>query len=47
MNCDRVDELVDFGGIGIEDDVLVTACGADVLSAAIPKQIDEIEALRA
>jgi Xaa-Pro aminopeptidase len=37
-----------FRGIGvrIEDDVLVTASGAEVLSAAAPKQIEEIEELR-
>jgi Xaa-Pro aminopeptidase len=33
-------------GIRIEDDVLVTAKGHEVLTAAIPKRIDEIEALR-
>lgn len=32
-------------GIRIEDDVLVTADGCDVLTAAAPKAIDEIEAL--
>jgi Xaa-Pro aminopeptidase len=37
-----------FRGIGIriEDDVLVTADGHEVLTKAIPKEIDEIEALR-
>jgi Xaa-Pro aminopeptidase len=37
-----------FRGIGIriEDDVLVTASGYEVLTKAIPKEIDEIEALR-
>jgi Xaa-Pro aminopeptidase len=47
VDWDRVDGLLDFGGIRIEDDVLVTATGADVLSGAIPKSIPEIEALRA
>jgi Xaa-Pro aminopeptidase len=32
-------------GIRIEDDVLVTADGYDVLSAAVPKQIPDVEAL--
>jgi Xaa-Pro aminopeptidase len=31
-------------GIRIEDDVLVTATGHEVLTAAIPKEIDELEA---
>ncbi|WP_022942623.1 Xaa-Pro aminopeptidase [Psychromonas hadalis] len=34
-------------GIRIEDDLLVTATGVDVLSADVPKTIDEIEALMA
>jgi Xaa-Pro aminopeptidase len=34
-------------GIRIEDDVLVTADGHEVLTAAIPKTVDEIEALTA
>ena len=37
-----------FRGIGvrIEDDVLVTEGGHEVLTKAVPKQIDEVEALR-
>lgn len=37
-----------FRGIGvrIEDDVLVTAAGHEVLTKAIPKEIEEVEAIR-
>jgi len=34
-------------GIRIEDDVMVTANGYEVLTAAISKSIDEVEALTA
>ncbi|MCV6627272.1 MAG: M24 family metallopeptidase, partial [Cellvibrionaceae bacterium] len=34
-------------GIRIEDDVVVTKTGCDVLTHAVPKEIDEIEALMA
>jgi Xaa-Pro aminopeptidase len=33
-------------GVRIEDDVLVTADGHDVLTAAVPKTVAEVEALR-
>ena len=34
-------------GIRIEDDVVVTEDGCEVLSAGVPKQIDDIETLMA
>jgi Xaa-Pro aminopeptidase len=33
-------------GIRIEDDVLVTQTGAEVLTHGVPKTVDEIESLR-
>jgi Xaa-Pro aminopeptidase len=49
ISADADDVPADFRGIGIriEDDVHVTANGVDVLSAAAPKQIEELETLRA
>ncbi|HEX2659295.1 MAG TPA: aminopeptidase P family protein, partial [Polyangia bacterium] len=47
VNWSRVDQVRGLRGIRIEDDVLVTATGADVLTAAIPKRIDEIETITA
>jgi len=44
---EHVDKKWHFVGIRIEDDVLVTKDGHEVLSAGAPKEIDEIEALMA
>jgi Xaa-Pro aminopeptidase len=41
----RAQEYSNFGGIRIEDDVLVTADGARVLGKPIPKTVAEVEAL--
>ncbi len=46
VNWERVDGMLEFGGMRIEDDVLVTVDGSDVLTAAIPKTIEAVEELR-
>ncbi|MEI7725796.1 MAG: aminopeptidase P family protein [Bacteroidota bacterium] len=45
INYDVVETYKDFGGIRIEDDVLVTADGYRVLGKPIPKTVEEIEKL--
>ena len=45
INYDEVEKYKDFGGIRIEDDVLVTEDGVKVLGKPIPKEIDEVEAI--
>jgi Xaa-Pro aminopeptidase len=47
VNWDRVDQVRGLRGIRIEDDVLINASGAEVLTAGIPKRIDEIETIAA
>jgi len=43
INYDKVETYKDFGGIRIEDDILVTENGAKVLGKPIPKTVAEIE----
>ena len=43
INYDKVETYKDFGGIRIEDDILVTENGARVLGKPIPKTVAEIE----
>jgi Xaa-Pro dipeptidase len=43
INYDKVNDFRGFGGIRIEDDVLVTSTGARVLGPGIPKTIAEVE----
>lgn len=45
INYEALDAFTDFGGIRIEDDVLVTEEGPRVLGPGIPKSIDEVEEL--
>ncbi len=43
INFDKVESYKDFGGIRIEDDILVTEDGYRVLGTPIPKTISDIE----
>lgn len=43
INYDKVEEYLDFGGIRIEDDLLVTENGFKILGPPIPKTIEEVE----
>lgn len=43
INYTRVKEYIGFGGIRIEDDVLVTGSGSRVLGQPIPRTVTEVE----
>jgi Xaa-Pro aminopeptidase len=43
LNYDKIEEYRNFGGIRIEDDILVTADGHRVLGKPIPKTVAEVE----
>jgi Xaa-Pro aminopeptidase len=45
INYDEVEKYLDFGGIRIEDDVLITKDGCRVLGKPIPKTLAEIETM--
>ena len=43
INYDKVEKYIGLGGIRIEDDVLVTSNGSQILGEPIPKTVDEVE----
>lgn len=43
INYDKVKEYIGFGGIRIEDDILITDTGCRVLGNPLPKKTEEIE----
>ncbi len=45
VNYEKIEKYRSFGGIRIEDDVLVTEDGCRILGPGIPKRIDEVEAI--
>lgn len=47
INFDKVETYKDFGGVRIEDNILVTETGNRVLGKPIPKTVAEVEAMAA
>ena len=45
LNYEAVEKYRDFGGIRIEDDVLITEAGSRMLGKPIPRTIEEVEAM--
>ncbi|GHV72588.1 Xaa-Pro aminopeptidase [Bacteroidia bacterium] len=45
LNYDKIEQYLDFGGIRIEDDILITDAGCRVLGTPIPKTVADIESL--
>ena len=46
LNYDKINAYRDFGGIRIEDNILITKDGHRILGPAIPKTIAEVEVVR-
>lgn len=44
LNTERIESLLNFGGIRIEDDIIITDDGIDNMTN-VPKEVDEIEKL--
>lgn len=45
INYAKVREYIGFGGVRIEDDVLITETGCRCLGKPLPKQVDELEVI--
>jgi len=45
INFDRLENYLDFGGIRLEDDILVTETGSEIIGDRIPITPDEVEAM--
>jgi len=45
INYDKVNEYRDFGGIRLEDDILVTEDGNRLIGKRIPVSVEEVEAI--
>jgi Xaa-Pro aminopeptidase len=45
INFDKVNEYRDFGGIRLEDDILVTETGSEIIGERVPIDADEVEAI--
>jgi Xaa-Pro aminopeptidase len=43
INFDKVNEYRNFGGIRLEDDILVTETGSEILGTRVPVEPDEVE----
>jgi len=45
INFDRLNDYLDFGGIRLEDDILVTETGCEIIGDRIPVTPEEVEAV--
>ena len=45
INYDKVEAYKDFGGVRIEDDILITEAGCRLLGKPIPKRVGDVEAM--